>query len=227
VASIRVAAFAHLDRSFVSRLRMHAALGLSTLAHVAVLLTGAAPLAAGSFAPPSSSELAVSLALRETSMPLASSNSRTLSARHRSATQALSPTPVPRPAESIPAAAEDKAGGEAREAQAQPGADTTQLASAAPAAGLVDLLDAPRARFAPAPDYPDEARWEGREGRVLLRFRLRADGRVDETDVVSSSGHKDIDAAALATIRRWSFTPPGAAAVAEAWYRHAFRFALH
>ena len=101
----------------------------------------------------------------------------------------------------------------------------TQLASAAPAAGLVDLLDTTHARFAPSPIYPEEARWEGREGRVLLRFRLRADGRVAEAVVLGSSGHADLDAAALATIRHWSFGTPGGTATAV-WYRHTFRFAL-
>jgi protein TonB len=112
-----------------------------------------------------------------------------------------------------------------RAGQTAASAAANSLASAAPAAGLMDLFDAPRARFAPAPYYPDEARWEGREGRVVLRFRLRADGRVGEADIVTTSGHADLDAAALATIRGWSFSAPSGLAP-EAWYRHAFRFAL-
>lgn len=89
------------------------------------------------------------------------------------------------------------------------------------------LLDAPNPHFAPAPDYPDEARWEEREGRTALRFRLHPDGSVAETQVVDSSGHADLDAAALATLRQWRFKPAGdISPSSESWYRYAFRFAL-
>lgn len=105
-----------------------------------------------------------------------------------------------------------------------------RLAAAAPAANdsAVDIaaaLNVPRIRFAPPPEYPDEARWEGREGRVVLRFRLRAGGEVGDARVMNSSGHADLDAEALATLSRWTFEAPEAVR-SEAWYRHAFRFAL-
>lgn len=91
----------------------------------------------------------------------------------------------------------------------------------------ITLLDAPRPHFAPAPDYPDEARWEEREGRTVLRFRLHPGGSVGETQVVDSSGHADLDTAALATLRQWRFKPPGDTSTSpESWYRYAFRFAL-
>lgn len=225
MAVFRLVAFtpARLDKSFASSLRLHAALGISTLAHAAILFNGSAPHSDWSHTSAASSELAVSLAVSEPSLALASSSRHALTARHRSPAAAALPTTVPRPAEATQAFTEDPAGGEARDALA-PGA-ATQLASAAPAAGLVDLLDTTHARFAPSPIYPEEARWEGREGRVLLRFRLRADGRVAEAVVLGSSGHADLDAAALATIRHWSFGTPGGTA-AEVWYRHTFRFAL-
>lgn len=120
--------------------------------------------------------------------------------------------------------------GEARAAKEPSPSAPTQIASAAPAANIpaaniVDALDAPRARFAPPPDYPDEARWEEREGRVVLHFRLRADGEVSDVEVVNSSGHADLDAEALATLSRWKFDASGTGA-SETRYRHAFRFSL-
>ena len=91
----------------------------------------------------------------------------------------------------------------------------------------ITLLDAPHPHFSPAPEYPDEARWEEREGRTALRFRLHPDGSVGETQVVDSSGHADLDAVALATLRQWRFKPPGDTSPSpESWYRYAFRFAL-
>jgi TonB family protein len=223
VAVLRIAALApaRLDKSFASSLRLHAALGFSILVHAAILLNGTAPLATVSFAAPPSRELAVSLAASASAAPAAPMRLSPLALTRQLRRQTPPAARAPQLVETSSASSEDTV----RDAQAPSPRAASPLASAAPAAGRADLLDAPRARFAPAPDYPDEARWEGREGRVLLRFRVRADGRVGEADVVSSSGHADLDAAAVATLRRWSFSASGDVAP-EAWYRHAFRFAL-
>lgn len=92
-------------------------------------------------------------------------------------------------------------------------------------AGATSIAQAPpAARLAPAPLYPEEARWERRAGRVVLNFHIRLDGTVGDAQVFDSSGHADIDHAALTALRQWKFDAPSAVAVAR--YRYAFRFDL-
>ncbi len=85
--------------------------------------------------------------------------------------------------------------------------------------------EAPAARYAPAPAYPEEARWEQRTGRVVLSFHIRLDGTVGDARVLDSSGHADLDHAAIAALHEWKFDAPPSAMLG-AWYRYAFRFDL-
>lgn len=94
-----------------------------------------------------------------------------------------------------------------------------------PAGTLALPLQAPKALHTPAPDYPEEARWEKRTGLATLGFRVKADGSVIEARVLQSSGHADLDAAALESLRHWRFALPSGAAPAS-WYRYVFRFEL-
>jgi protein TonB len=57
------------------------------------------------------------------------------------------------------------------------------------------------------PDYPLLARQRGLEGTVLLRAVIGADGRVARVEVLRSSGHQLLDAAAREAIQRWQFSP--------------------
>ncbi len=57
------------------------------------------------------------------------------------------------------------------------------------------------------PRYPEAARRDRREGRVLLRIAVRASGRVGDVSVVRSSGHEDLDRAAIEALRRSRFHP--------------------
>ena len=66
-----------------------------------------------------------------------------------------------------------------------------------------------RPRFKPVPPCPEALRRAGIEGLVSLRIVVEADGTVSDARVVASSGYPDFDAAAVATIRRWQFEPPG------------------
>ena len=45
------------------------------------------------------------------------------------------------------------------------------------------------------PQYPEMARFNGDEGVVLVGFLIAADGRVKESKIISSSGHKTLDVA--------------------------------
>ena len=84
---------------------------------------------------------------------------------------------------------------------------------------------APQALHSPAPEYPEEARWEKRTGLATLGFRVEADGSVDEVRMLHSSGHADLDAAAVESLRHWRFVLPTGGAPAS-WYRYLFRFEL-
>ncbi len=64
-----------------------------------------------------------------------------------------------------------------------------------------------RYRDTPRPDYPDSARREGREGRVLLRVLVDEHGRSKKVEINSSSGSEALDRAATEAIRRWRFHP--------------------
>lgn len=80
--------------------------------------------------------------------------------------------------------------------------------------------------YSPAPDYPEEARWEKRTGRVLFSFRLTEDGMPEDIRLMASSGHADLDAAARESLERWRFEVAKSAKQGATWYKYAFRFEL-
>ena len=84
-----------------------------------------------------------------------------------------------------------------------------------------------RYRDTPRPDYPESARREGREGRVLLRVLVDSQGRSKQVEINSSSGSDVLDRAAAETIRRWLFYPAqhGDRPV-ESWLRIPIEFRL-
>jgi protein TonB len=52
--------------------------------------------------------------------------------------------------------------------------------------------------------YPEEARRQGEEGRVVIRFTVDRSGHVIEANIVGSSGSERLDAATLALLRNAS-----------------------
>ena len=60
---------------------------------------------------------------------------------------------------------------------------------------------------APAPPYPPAARKAHREGTVVLQVTVSADGRAEKVVVSRSSGSPDLDEAAIAAVRTWTFRP--------------------
>lgn len=64
-----------------------------------------------------------------------------------------------------------------------------------------------RPRSRPKPRYPRIAQRQGIEGFVTLRLRIDATGRVEDAVVVKSEPDGVFDDAALATGRRYRFTP--------------------
>ncbi|WP_144430865.1 energy transducer TonB, partial [Pseudomonas syringae pv. coryli] len=59
----------------------------------------------------------------------------------------------------------------------------------------------------PAPEYPSLAMRRGWEGTVLLRVHVLASGKPGEIQIQKSSGREQLDDAALAAVKRWSFVP--------------------
>ena len=84
-----------------------------------------------------------------------------------------------------------------------------------------------RYRDTPRPNYPDSARREGREGRVLLRVLVDDQGRSKKVEINSSSGSEALDRAAVEAIKRWRFHPAryGDSPV-ESWLRVPIEFHL-
>lgn len=77
------------------------------------------------------------------------------------------------------------------------------------------------------PDYPERARREGKEGRVLLHVLVDEEGRSKIVAVDTSSGSDVLDQAAREAIKKWRFSPArqGEKAV-ESWVKIPIDFRL-
>jgi protein TonB len=56
-------------------------------------------------------------------------------------------------------------------------------------------------------EYPASAVSAGEEGTVQVVAEVDVDGKAGDAKIYSSSGYRDLDAAALRSIAGWSFTP--------------------
>lgn len=79
----------------------------------------------------------------------------------------------------------------------------------------------------PKPKYPESARRDGKEGRVLVRVLVNEEGRSTAVEVNRSSGVEALDQAAVEAIKRWCFSPAryGERPV-ESWVRIPIDFRL-
>jgi TonB family protein len=57
------------------------------------------------------------------------------------------------------------------------------------------------------PGYPQSARRDKVEGRVMLDVQINSNGRVGSVRVITSSGSPVLDSTAIAAVKRWSFSP--------------------
>ena len=64
-----------------------------------------------------------------------------------------------------------------------------------------------RYRDTPRPSYPESARREGHEGRVILRVLVDDQGRTKTVEINDSSGSAALDRAAAEAIQHWRFHP--------------------
>jgi TonB family protein len=79
----------------------------------------------------------------------------------------------------------------------------------------------------PKPAYPESARRENRQGRVLLRVLIDDQGKTKSVEVNRSSGHDALDGAAAEAIERWRFYPARAGETAvESWVSIPIDFRL-
>lgn len=113
-----------------------------------------------------------------------------------------------------PASDPSKLGAEAAGAPSRASGAGTRGASASEGstslAGDVDHdASALRLLSAPPPSYPAAARRAGRTGSVTCRLVVDRDGVVVSVEVVSSSGHADLDEAARKALAKWRFEPLG------------------
>lgn len=65
----------------------------------------------------------------------------------------------------------------------------------------------PIANRSPEPRYPAAALRRGEGGTVVLRVNVGADGVPDDIAVSRRSGSRDLDRAAMTTVRNWRFKP--------------------
>ncbi|MBR2938933.1 MAG: TonB family protein, partial [Kiritimatiellae bacterium] len=65
----------------------------------------------------------------------------------------------------------------------------------------------PRPRRTIRPDYPAEARRRGIEGETTLELTVDAAGSVSSVTVAVSSGHPELDVAAVRAVKAAEFTP--------------------
>jgi protein TonB len=133
--------------------------------------------------------------------------------------------PVPEPRAEAPRAAPVPA--EASPAPPAAAAPAKEDAPAAPSTPVVAAASRepstpPDFRAAylrnPPPGYPAAARRNGEEGTVTLRVLVSAEGAPREVALERSSGSSLLDAAALATVKTWRFSPARRGGEAqEAW----------
>ena len=65
----------------------------------------------------------------------------------------------------------------------------------------------------PAPEYPEASRSAREQGTVMLQVEVDARGRPASVQIARSSGFKNLDSAAVRTVRRWRFKPANVAGV--------------
>lgn len=68
----------------------------------------------------------------------------------------------------------------------------------------------------PSPKYPAESVRLRHQGTVMLRLFVDAEGRVDQVELVKSSGHHELDQSAILAVQKWRGQPATRAGVAVA-----------
>jgi TonB family protein len=88
-------------------------------------------------------------------------------------------------------------------AAAVPATETKEILSELPGMSIAR----PLYKQNPSPAYPLRARRMGYEGLVMLKVLVDENGRVDDLEVLDSSGYAILDKAAIASVKKWMFEP--------------------
>lgn len=75
----------------------------------------------------------------------------------------------------------------------------------APVVQVAEAATPPIARVKAMPAYPEDARRQGIEALVVVKFVVTEEGRVEDAHIVK--GHPLFDETVLASVRGWSFDP--------------------
>lgn len=79
----------------------------------------------------------------------------------------------------------------------------------------------------PAPTYPPVAARLRQQGVVVLKVHVRADGRPEQVQVLTSSGFDSLDQAAIKAVNQWTFIPAKRGEVAtDGWVNVPLSFKL-
>ncbi len=142
------------------------------------------------------------VAVEPTAQPAAPQTIARTTSRSRAGPAAAPPSPAPPSAQTVSAAT-------AESAAASPGlGETAAAAETATSAGPTrEALYELGAADTPLPDYPWSARRRNREGRVVVRLMVAADGSVQLAEVLESSGDLALDEAARDTLSKWRLHP--------------------
>ena len=85
----------------------------------------------------------------------------------------------------------------------------------------------PKYKQNPPPHYPEVAKRRGYEGKTLLKVKVLENGKAGNIEVEESSGFQVLDAAALRSVRGWTFVPGTINGKSTAqWIRVPIRFVL-
>jgi protein TonB len=129
------------------------------------------------------------------------------------------PKPIPKPKPVVKSVAKSVEQPPAPPAPPQPVAAPAPPAPAPPAPPAPKSVTPASASAGylknPAPEYPSLAMRRGWEGTVLLRVHVLASGKPGEIQLQKSSGRDQLDDAALAAVKRWSFVPAKQGDVAQ------------
>jgi protein TonB len=74
-------------------------------------------------------------------------------------------------------------------------------------ATAVEVISQKDTQQCPPPAYPPISKRKGEQGTVTLLVSIRADGQVSAVTLSKSSGHQNLDTAALAAVRTWKYIP--------------------
>jgi periplasmic protein TonB len=134
------------------------------------------------------------------------------------------PEPAAKPEPEFPPQPATPAAAPAAPAPAPP-RDPGPMAAAEETAEII--MARPLYRENPPPPYPPAARQRFYQGTVLLAVLVNEQGRVEEMEVATSSGHPLLDRAALKGVRDWRFEPGRRNGQAVAmWVQVPIRFAI-